>query len=244
MALAVILACTLFPSLVQSQARTQTPASANALKPGEYISEGGAGSLLLKPGKNGVLQFSIDAVGANGHTCSLEGDLINGRAKLEAMEEKNPCIVTMTQTAEGIVVKGSESGACSYYCGLRATFEAVYFQPVPACTAKAVAATRKSFKQLYDAKKFAEARSRLEPVLSDCSRSLYWMESGRIRNDLAVTLHKLGDVAGCQAVLQTLADDAKATDSELQEKYPPTDLESYMTVVRSTRTNLKLCRVK
>jgi hypothetical protein len=241
-----MLTCILPAPLAYAQARTQTqaPASAYALKPGEYISEGGVGSLTLKSGKKGALRFAIEAVGANGHTCSLEGELNNGRAKLDAMEEKNPCVVTMTPTAEGIAVKGSESGSCSYYCGLRATFEAVYFQPAPACINRAIAAARKSFKQLYDAKKFAEARGRLEPILKDCSRSLHWMESGRIRNDLAVTLHKLGDLAGCQAVLQTLAEEAKATDSELQEKYPPTDLESYMPVVRSTRTNLKLCKGK
>lgn len=240
MALVVMLSGVVFASVARGQAAAGAM-PANALKPGEYISEGGAGSLTLKSGKNGALRFAIEVVGANGHTCSLDGELTNGRAKLEALDEKDPCVVTMTPAPSGIEVKGSASGSCQYYCGVRATFEATYFQPAPACRDKAVATTRKLFKQLYDAKKFAEARAKLEPLLNDCTRSLHWLDSGRIRNDLAVTLHKLGDLAGCQAVLRSLAGDAKATDAELQERYPPTDLESYLPIVRSTRTNLKLC---
>ncbi len=215
-----------------------------ALAPGEYVSERSRGLLTLKPGKSGALLFSIESVGANAHTCALEGELRAGRATLEGAEEKDPCIVTMAPTAAGIEVKGSASGSCQYYCGMRATFEATYFQPAPVCREKAVTATRNAFKQLYDAKKFAEARSTLEPLLKDCLRSLYWLDEGRIRNDLAVTLHKLGDLAGCREVLKPLANDARASNEELQDRYPPTDLESVMPIVRSTRTNLKLCGAK
>ncbi len=216
-------------------------ATAPALKPGEYISERNWGQLVLKPGKGATLLFAIDAVGGNGHTCSLEGELRGGRATMESADEKDPCIVTMTSTPAGIEVKGSKSGSCRYYCGMRASFEATYFQPAPACRTKAIATTRNTFKRLYDAKKFAEARATLVPLLSDCTRSLYWLDEGRIRNDLAVTLHKLGDLAGCLDVLAPLGGDASASDAQLQEGYPPTDLESVMPIVRSTRTNLKLC---
>ncbi len=215
--------------------------STATLKPGEYISEYGQGQLVLKPSKNGALAFSIDSVGANGHTCSLEGELRGGRATLEGVQAKDPCIINMTATSAGIEIKSSESGSCRFYCGMRATFEATYFQPAPLCREKAVATTRTDFKRLYNAKKFAEARAMLEPLLRDCTRSLYWLDEGRIRNDLAVTLHKLGDLAGCRNVLKPLSDDARRSNAQLQESYPPTDLESVMPIVRATRTNLKLC---
>lgn len=118
---------------------------AKGLAPGDYVAEGGNGQLTLKQGKAGVLNFSISALGSNGHTCSLEGEVKNGRAKLEGVEDGKPCIVTMTLTPSGIDVKGTPWEACMVHCGVRATFELVYFKPSPACLAKAVAATRKNF---------------------------------------------------------------------------------------------------
>ena len=242
----VAVAATVFATIATAMFSFYANAQANApaLKPGEYVSERGQGQLVLKPGNGGALSFAIEAVGANGHTCSLEGELRKGRATLEAMEAKDPCVVTMTASPAGIDVKGSESGSCRYYCGARATFEAIYFLPAPACRDAAVTAARNTFKRLYDAKKFADARVTLEPLLKDCMRTLYWLDEGRIRNDLAVTLHKLGDLAACREVLKPSSDDARMTDAKLQESYPPTDLESVMPIVRSTRTNLRLCAAK
>ncbi len=229
-----------FAALVVS-APTVAQQPATTIAPGEYVSEGGAGHLTLKPGKAGALNFAISSTGDNGHACSLEGELRNGRAKLEGVDDKKPCIVTMKMTPGGIDVKGGPDDACLIHCGARATFEMVYFQPAAACTASAVAATRKAFKQRYDGKQFAEARALLEPMLKTCDRSLFWLEKGRVRNDLAVTLHKLGDTATCRAVLQPLAEDAKMTDAGVRENYPPSDADMYLPIVRATRTNLKLC---
>ena len=141
-------------SLLSLSAVAQS-SSAN-LVPGEYVSDGGSGRLSLKPAKNGGLMFAIESVGGNGHSCSLDGGLRNGTARLAGADEKTPCIVTFTNTSVGIDVKGSGFEACgAQYCGMRATFEAVYFLPPAACASAAVAATRKSFKQLYDVKRFA-----------------------------------------------------------------------------------------
>jgi hypothetical protein len=216
----------------------ETPAP---LAPGEYIGEAGRGLLVLKAGKAGALTFTLSATGSNAHSCSLEGEVRNGKATLEGVEEKKPCIVTMKRTPTGIDVAGGSDGACQLYCGARATFEMVYSQPTAACLPAAVAKTRRAFKQHYDSKQFADARALLEPVLTDCQRSLDWLTIGRIRNDLAVTLHKLGDRATCRAVLQPLVDDAKMTDAGVLENFPPSDAQMYLPIVRATRTNLKLC---
>jgi hypothetical protein len=117
----------------------------------------------------------------------------------------------------------------------------VFLKPLAACTAKAMAATRRQFKQHYDAKRFAEARASLAPMFATCARFIDWLDEARIRNDLAVTLHKLGDFEGCRRHLEPLAKDAALTDAQVREDLPPTDADSYLPLVRATRTNLKLC---
>lgn len=236
--------------IVLSQSPLATPRSAfaqsarPALAAGEYVMEGGWGDLRLSAGKDGALKFAIETVGANAHTCALEGELRNGRAALAGVEENAPCVVVMKPTAAGIEVEGKPFEACQYYCGMRASFAGLYLAPPPACRAQAMAETRKTFKRLYDAKRFVEARAALEPLLGQCARLLHWIDAGRIRNDLAVTLHKLGDLAGCRALLEPLAADAGLSDAALRENYPPFDADAYLPIVRATRTNLKLCREK
>ena len=217
--------------------------TATPLQPGQFVREGSSGQLNLKQGPNGMLRFTIDAQGDNGHSCSLDGDVRNGKARLPGVDEKVPCIVTFRPTVDGIDVSGSSFEACgTQYCGMRATFEGVYFVPPPVCLSKALAATRKTFKQQYDARQYAEARGTLEPVLSVCKRTLHWLDEARIRNDVAVTLHKLKEFSACQAVLAPLAEDAKLSDAGVRENYAPLEADLYLPVVRATRTNLKLCK--
>jgi hypothetical protein len=214
------------------------------LAPGEYVSRGGMGTLHIVRAANGTLTFSLESVGANAHTCMLDGELRNGQATLEGLDDDEPCVVTLKPTAEGIDVGSSENAACRAYCGMRASFEGEYLRPAPACTAEAVRATRRKFQQLYDRKQWREARTTLEPLIRDCAETIDWITLGRIRNDLAVTLHKLRDLASCRAVLAPLAEDAALSDAEIEDLYPPTDAELYLPIVRSTRTNLKLCGVR
>ena len=215
-----------------------------SLRPGEYVTEGAWGHLSLRPGNGSVLLFEIQATGGNMHVCSLDGEVNGGSATLEGPDEKTPCIVTFSQTPEGVKVTASVSGACREYCGARAHFEGLYVRPSARCTQEAVGAARKSFKQLYDTGKYAEAKAKLEPVLTLCSRTLHRSEEGRIRNDLAVTMYKLSDLSGCLLVLQPLAGDAKLTDAEFREGHSPSDADMLLPIVRAARTNLKLCQAQ
>ena len=216
----------------------------SSLKSGEYVTEGALGRLSLRAGNDSSLLFSIEATGGNMHLCSLDGEVNGSTASLEGPDEKTPCIVTFSQTPEGVKVAASESGARRDYCGARAYFEGLYLRPSARCTKDAVATARKSFKQLYDARQFGEAKAKLEPVLTLCSRTLHRSDEGRVRNDLAVTMHKLNDLSGCLLVLQPLAEDAKLSDSEFREASPPSDADMMLPIVRAARTNLKLCSGK
>jgi hypothetical protein len=201
---------------------------------GDYIYEGGAGSLRVKP--NG--HFDITTVGSNAHTCTLDGTIVRGKAKLD----DTACVVNFTAKGGAIEVGTNGSDDCRQSCGMRASFEGTYTKPSPACTDKAVATTRKTFKRQYDAKDYAAAQATLAPVLGECDKTLGWITEGRIRNDLALTQFKLGDRAACLKTLEPLAEDATRTDQGVKDYYPPADADDILPVVRATRTNLKLCR--
>jgi hypothetical protein len=202
--------------------------------PGEYIYEGGNGTLTVKSGN----RFGIETVGANGHSCTLDGTIAQGKAKLA----DSTCVVSFSTAADKIVVGTNGSEQCLDNCGARAGFKGNYFKPSPACTTKAVAASRKTFKRQYDAKDYAAAQSTLAPVLAECDATLYWIDKDWMRNDLALAQFKLGDRAACLKTLQPLREDAAKTDSDLKDEYPPVEAEIYGPVVRAARTNLKLCR--
>lgn len=201
---------------------------------GDYIYEGGSGSLHIKPGG----RFDITTIGTNAHTCALDGTIVRGKAKLE----DTGCVVSFSAEADKLQVTTNGSDQCRGYCGMRAAFEGTYIRPTPSCADKAVAGSRKTFKRQYDAKDYAAAQTTLAPVLSDCDKTLDWITKAWLRNDLALTQYKLNDRAACLKTLQPLAEDAARTDDGIKENYPPADADIYLPVVRATRTNLKLCR--
>jgi hypothetical protein len=211
-------------------------ASAQPANPtaGEYIYEGGAGFLRVKP--NG--HFDISTTGSNAHTCTLDGTIARGKAKLD----DSACVVNFTVKGGAIEVGTNGSEDCRLSCGMRASFEGTYTKPSAACTDKAVTTSRKTFKRQYDARDYAAAQTTLAPVLGECDKTLDWITKGRLRNDLALTQFKLGDRAACLKTLEPLAEDAARTDQGVKDYYPPADADDILPVVRATRTNLKLCR--
>lgn len=206
-----------------------------SVTPGSY--ETANGNLDIKV-QDGSTNFEITSIGANGHTCGLEGPIHDGKAELEGSDGES-CVVVFKTTAQGIDV--SANGACRYYCGARATFEDLYLKPAPACVSAARDATRKQFQHAYAAKDYAAARAKLEPVLTNCAGLLSWLETVSLRNDLAVTLYHLHERQACLAMLEPLAADAAKTDEALRDDYPPVDADSYLPLIKAARTNLKLC---
>lgn len=216
---------------------------AQQLQSGSYVTEGGWGDITIKRGNDGKTTFRIFAIGGNAHMCDLEGEIKNGRAVLtEAAEDGKPCIIKFVTNGTSIEVTQQTPDICRYFCGARATFEGTYLMPPRGCSSSEMIKKRSDFKRLYDKKQYAEALAKLEPILSSCSRIINWLDKGRIQNDLAVTLHKLGRYDDCIKILEPLSADAAKTDEQIRDDYPPSDAENYLPIVRSTRTNLKLCR--
>lgn len=211
------------------------------LKPGSYTTDQGWGSLTISRNKIGQLDFQIFAIGANAHTCDLNGTIKNNKAVLEAQEKGQPCIVSFSPKRSDITVSDND-GTCRYYCGARAGFAGTYHLPPADCTNQAVKKTRTEFKQLYNRKAYSQARTKLEPLLKNCSYLLHWTEEEWIRNDLALAQYKAGDAAACLQTLQPLAEDAAKTDAELRDNYPPSDADVKVPIIAAARINLNLCK--
>ncbi len=215
---------------------------AQAQAPGRYVTERGWGNLVVKPGKGGAMAFEINAIGGNMHICNLDGEIRGGRATLEGIDDRKPCIVTFKPGPQGVDVATVTEDACRQYCGARAHFTGMYLRPAKGCAGNEVEATRAAFKRHYDAKRYADARALLEPVLDGCAKTLGWIDEAWIRNDVAITQYRLGDRAACVKTLDPLAGDAGKTDAQLKDDYPPSDYDMYRRVVGATRANLKLCK--
>jgi hypothetical protein len=213
--------------------------------PGEYITEKGWGNLKIKKDKDGSTKFDIGAMGANGHSCGLDGTIKNGVAKMDpdGAEPNEKCTVKFKNTEKGIEVIPNGDG-CRYYCGMRASFDGNYLKVSQECTNTTIVKIKKEFLSLYKSKKYEEAISKLEPVINNCSKTLYWLEDGRIRNDLAVAYAKVKKFNECSKILDPLKEDAQKDEEDLKNEYSPSDAESYWSIIKSTKTNLKLCKLK
>jgi hypothetical protein len=152
----------------------QSHARDSQLQPGVYITEKGWGTLIIKKNNAGGLTFSIETVGANTHTCSLEGNIKNGQSVLESSEKGKPCVVTFVPQGHNIQVTPS-GFECQYYCGARAHFESLYMKQPKSCDPFARQQTRNEFKRLYDKKSYAAARVKLETLLDNCSTFIGWI---------------------------------------------------------------------
>ncbi|WP_137939714.1 hypothetical protein [Chitinivorax sp. B] len=218
--------------------------NATPLPAGEYATERGWGTLSIKSVQNGKQAFSIDVAGTNGHSCGLDGQIINGIAKLT--QDYSPgeiCVVSFDGKAGQIDV-GIKAGDeyCRYYCGARAYFEGSYFKQPSTCQQSNQRRTKDAFLAQYRKKDYQQAYDTLSPLLAQCSKFMHWYDEGRVINDIAITQYKLKDYAGCVKTLQPLAEDAALTDEQIREKLPPVDAETWLPVVKATRTNLSLCK--
>jgi hypothetical protein len=209
-------------------------ATAQKIAPGNYVYEGGNGSLNIGADK----AFSIDTVGGNGHICGLEG-VMSGR---EGRMTDSKCIVKFKSSGKNLQLSTNEDESCRQYCGARAGFDGLYIMPSSACTPSAIEATRKSFLQKYSQKQFVIAVQKLAPLLIQCKQVINWGDEQWIRNDLALAQFRSGDKAACLKTLSPLNEIAAMTDEEIRGVPEPAYVEHYLDIAKATRTNLRLCK--
>jgi hypothetical protein len=230
-------ACALAATLACARSEAQT------LAPGEYVSPGGTGVLTLRREADKRLLFELETVGGNGHTCSLDGEIRNGRTVVSTSDAPDPaaCIVRFVASGNGIDVTTNDADSCRSFCGARASFVARYLRAAPGCDSLSRGATNAEFKRLYDSRAYREAQQQAGR-LERCTATMDRVERGRLLNDLAITQYHLGLFEACVRTLQPLADDAAMPNDTLQASMPPADYDHYLPIVESTRTNLRLCK--
>lgn len=211
-----------------------TPVAAQAIASGNYVYHGGNGSLSIKTDHS----FAIATVGGNAHVCDLEGTIVGNRGKAT----DSACVLIFKPVGSNLQLVTNGDASCREFCGARAGFDGLYIKPTPACTANAIAATRKAFKSKYDGKDYASAAQTLAPVLSQCAQALNRFDENWIRNDLALAQLRSGDKAACLQTLEPLVEMASMSNEEIRETLEPAFVDALVSIAKATRTNLKLCK--
>lgn len=204
---------------------------------GEYATQGAWGTLKIQERSGIGSGFLLSTITSRGHLCQLEGAIKDGIAQLETDPGQPACAVIFEHKGKSIEVSTQTPQACRQFCGDNAYFEGVYVKIPPGCDEATVKRKREAFQDLYDRKKYSSARAVLEPVLKRCQVTLPQAEEYMIRNDLAVTFHKLGNRAACRRLLEPMARFAGEYDTE----GPTPNLDWMRQVARATNTNLELC---
>ena len=220
-------------------AQTRPP---QALAPGEYVSAGGRGVLTLRTEVGNRVLFELEAVGGNGHTCSLDGEIRGGRTIVSDTPDPQACVVRFETRGAGIDISTNDADSCRSFCGARASFTGRYLRQPPGCDSLSRGAAGAEFKQRYDNRDYLGAQQQAGRLLDRCASTMDRIERGRWLNDLAITQYQLGLHDQCLRTLQPVAADAALSNDSLQSSMAPADYDNYLPIVESTRTNLRLCK--
>jgi hypothetical protein len=224
-------------------------AEANDISIGEYIPDGGGGSLIISKTKNQQLHFEIQVIGSDSF-CEMKGEIQNHQSVTD--KEYSDCILEFTAKGKKIAVSTEKTfEECSVPCGVHIGFQGLYSKVPAGCTSKEFSTAYKQFDHFYATKAYGKAEKILEPLLKHCADTLYWLTVDRMRNDLAVTQYHLGQYKNC---LQTLAP-IKANmfpnggklpeiEEELRDALVPRDFYVFLPIAKATWHNWNLCTQK
>ncbi len=232
--------------LMISAAMTVQPALAVSQRPGvapgDYVYEGGRGSLQVdgSPGKGQV--FAIKTLSRNAQSCTLEGTLrgMEGRMR-DPKGSGEYCVVELEPEQGGVQITAVSEEPCRAYCEGRAVFEGLYIRPKPECRPPEVRLTRAESKARSAEKDYVTARALLSRLIDRCEPVIDPFELMWIRNDLAILQHHAGDDAGCLATLQGLQALAQEKPGEVGVG-EPSDAQTLQRIAQATRANLETCR--
>ncbi|MBE0316658.1 hypothetical protein [Xanthomonas citri] len=206
--------------------------------PGEYGTKQGWGSLQVSD-KGGARHFEMLAVGANGHTCSLEGTLRGDTAEVSDASD-TPCKLAFKPVAGGFSIAALTPDSCRDYCGMRASFEGDYLKLPAGCTSAASSRRREAYLRDYRGKRYSEALAGMQAFAGECGEFLNWLDRDRFANDRALTLLRLNRPQECLAALdQTMA--GRSRDEASFQAEMDKDSTMLPPIAKSTWFNRKLC---
>ena len=215
-------------------------AAAAAPVAGHYVAEHGAGELTVSRVRV-ALRFSIEALGSNGHSCSLEGPIARGVGTTED-GGSGVCRVGFKPIPGGYEVQSLTVDACRDWCGARAGFDNRYVVLPTQCERPRYDARHADFMRLYKARRYAQALLPATALHRECARFQWFVDADALANDIAITQYHLGQPRQCLATLRgTFGWDYDADDDTSGTYLPPAEAESYAPVAKATVTNRRLC---
>lgn len=208
-------------------------ASGGVAQPTHYVTEGGWGRLTVQAATPQGQAFALSAQGANGHSCTLEGVMQQGKATLRAFDPA--CVVSFAPAAQGALdVQTPTPEPCRDYCGARAGFTGLYLPLPAACAPDAWSQSGRAFMNAYRARDYAKAVALQQNRLQSCAASLFWLEAHQARNDLAIAQFHAGQKLACR---KTLAPIRAVRVSDL----PPADAEGFAPIAKAAAFNWRQC---
>ncbi len=208
---------------------------------GQYIRSGDSGTLTIRRDDSGKLIFGIESIGSNCHTCSVSG-IIRGQLGYAVEDDsESKCRIKFERRGTDLQISSVTSEECRYYFGARAGFEGIYKKEPAPCKRISQQNRRDKFLKLYRSRDYAKAVKMLEPLISQCSEFLYWIESDNIRNDLALAQLHSGDPDACLETLAATTAASYADEEELKETFPSYDFDNYINVAKAAWFNKSLC---
>jgi hypothetical protein len=226
------------------------PASAESEKinPGQYVSDGSYGSLVIQKDKEGKLTFDIESVGGNCHMCGVSGVIVDGvgRADDGTDEEDSKCLISFSAKNSEIAVEPITGEKCRYYCGARASFDGTYSIPPTACTRANRQAQRDRFLVLYQSRQYSQAADMLESLITQCQKFMGWIEIDKVRSDLALAQYHNHQPEQCLKTLNDtlvaeVEDEEELKSGEKDVYLPPCDFDNYIATAKTIWFNKALC---
>lgn len=211
--------------------------AADSIAPGVYITEGNWGSMeVSRSAPDSPLKFTINAMGANGHSCDVEGEIQNNQA---TTEEK--CVIQFEIHPDrlSVIVRPESNNVCHRHCGMRAWFPGDYFPVIPFC--RQSKSIREEFSFNYKSGRYQKARDLLVELLGKCERFTDWQIQAEVRNDLAVTEFHLGDKTACLKALEPIKRAFIDDPDKTGVRFTPSDEEWGEAMMKTTRFNWKKC---
>ncbi|RKP49629.1 hypothetical protein D7S86_20260 [Pararobbsia silviterrae] len=214
-------------------------AHAAPLSDGNYVYIAGghaSGTLTISGG-----HFTISTVGTNCHSCDLDGKL-DGNHGI-ASDSDSTCRITFSDDHGTLTLDSGNSDACRSFCGARAMFDGQYQKAPQACTDRAVSSRLAQARERYAKKDFPAAATGYQSLLDQCSTFMNWIDTDRVRSELALTQYHMGDNAQCLATLaQTNAIMNRSDDGGDSFGFAPCDADNYQSTGKAILHNEALCK--
>lgn len=207
--------------------------------PGRYLRSGGV--LTVKRAPDGTLHFSIETVGANCHSCALDGTVTHGIGTVAGDSPDETCRIRLNTQGDTVEVQPLTASGCRNDCGMRASFDGDYHLPSAACTESGRRAGREAALRSYRARNYRAAAGAYAAQLGQCAPFMDWIEQDRLRNDLALAQFHAGDATACLKTLDATEAGGVRDEDALREHLPPCDFDTYLKVARATWHNRALC---